>query len=173
MEILDDEGNKSELATLAEDGHTIIGRGGTGMGYVSADGLWCDKSQLQPVDLNGQPITPVGSSFAAPVLLTEPSSADDYLQHTIRSLYSLEGTEPGLLGAQLRSGAIFKFSYSYRGGLEADVAFLLANDAGELFMAVGSATAIDYVGLQQAAGIAADDTEDDAEDGDDMDFNMI
>ncbi len=56
--MLDEHGDKCEMATLAEDGHTIIGRGGTGIGYLSADGLWCDKSELQPVDLSGVPIQP-------------------------------------------------------------------------------------------------------------------
>ncbi len=46
---------------------------------------------------------------------------------------------------KLKGGSIYKFSYSYRGGLEADIAFLLCNDAGDIFMAVGSATAIELL----------------------------
>ena len=41
LEVLDDEGRKCELATLAGDGRTVVARGGTGIGYVSQDGLWC------------------------------------------------------------------------------------------------------------------------------------
>ena len=43
--VLDENGETCEMATLAEDGHTVVGKGGTGMGYLSADGQWCDKSQ--------------------------------------------------------------------------------------------------------------------------------
>lgn len=174
VEMLDEHGDKCEMATLAEDGHTIIGRGGTGLGYLSADGLWCDKSVLQPVDLSGVPIQPVSSSFAAPIELGDPVSADEYLQHSIRGVYIME-TESlsSNLMESLKSGAIYKFPYSYRGGLEADIAFLLCNDAGEVFMAVGSGTAIEFIGLQQVAAIVAEDTEEDESDSDDMDFSMI
>ena len=44
VEVLDEDGNQCELATLADDGRTVVGRGGTGMGYIDADGRWCDKS---------------------------------------------------------------------------------------------------------------------------------
>ncbi len=151
VEILDDSGQRCEMATLAEDGHTIIARGGTGMGYLSADGNWCDKSQLKPVDLSGQAITPVTSSFQAPIDLAEPTTMEDYLEHTIRSVYVMEGSVAPELIEKLKSGAIYKFAYSYRGGIEADVAFLLTNDADELFMAVGSSTELEYVGLQNVA----------------------
>lgn len=174
VEMLDEHGDKCEMATLAEDGHTIIGRGGTGIGYLSADGLWCDKSELQPVDLSGVPIQPVTSSFAAPIELGAPVPADEYLQHSIRGVYAMETEtlESGLIES-LKGGAIYKFSYSYRGGLEADIAFLLCNDAGDVFMAVGSATAIEFIGLQQVAPTVAEESEEDEADGDDMDFSMI
>ena len=174
VEMLDEHGDKCEMATLAEDGHTIIGRGGTGLGYLSADGLWCDKSELRPVDLSGTPIEPVSSSFSAPIELGSPVTADEYLQHSIRGVYAMETEtlDSGLV-ASLKSGEIYKFSYSYRGGLEADIAFLLCNEANEIFMAVGSASSIEFIGLQQVAATVAEETEEDEGDGDDMDFSMI
>ncbi|MCC6510477.1 MAG: hypothetical protein IT423_15355 [Pirellulaceae bacterium] len=174
IEVLDEHGMKCEMATLADDGHTIIGRGGTGIGYLSADGLWCEKSQLRPVDLSGQALEPVPSSFTAPIELGEPVSADEYLEHSIRGIYAMETeTVDHALIAKLRDGAIYKFAYSYRGGLEADVAFLLCNDAGDVFMAVGSSTAIEYIGLQQVAATVEEEVSDDESESDDMDFSMI
>ena len=38
LEILDEQGQTCELATLADDGKTIVGRGGISIGYLSADG---------------------------------------------------------------------------------------------------------------------------------------
>lgn len=173
QEVLDDAGGKCELATLAEDGHTLVGKGGTGMGYLSADGLWCEKAELKPVDLDGQPISPVSSSFSAPIELGEPTTVDDYLSHTIRSIYVMESADGGELADSIKAGAIYKFPYSFRGGLEFDTAFLLANEAGTIFMAVGSPTAIEFIGLQQMAGVVAEETDTADTDDDDMDFSMI
>jgi hypothetical protein len=69
--VLDERDRPCELATLADAGCTVVGRGGTGLGYVSADGNWCGKSQLKPVDLDGRELQPVLSSFAAPIPLSE------------------------------------------------------------------------------------------------------
>jgi hypothetical protein len=172
LEILDEAGEKCEMATLAEDGHTLIGRGGTGIGYLSGEGEWCDKASLQPVDLDGKTIQPVGSSFSAPIYQVEATTTEDYLSHSVRSIYAMSFENDHSIVERVRRGEILKFQYSYRGGLEFDTAFLLANEAGEVFMAVGSPTKIQFVGLQEAAGLA-DDEEDDADDGDDMDFGMI
>jgi len=173
VEILDEHGTKCEVATLADDGHTLIGRGGTGFAYLSSDGQWCDKSQLQPVDLEGNSLVPVPSSFSAPISLTDEqlTTADDYLMHTIRAIYQMDLPDSNLL-LRIQQGAIYKFLYSFRGGLESDTAFLLANDAGSVFMAVGRPASAGFVGLQQVP-IAADEESVDEEDGDDMDFGMI
>jgi hypothetical protein len=173
VEVLDEQGVKCEVAILAEDGHTLIGRGGTGFAYLSADGQWCDKSQLRPVDLAGQTLTPVASSFAAPIHLTEEqrTTADDYLQHTIRSVYQMTVTSDSPLIRSIKGGAMYKFAYSFRGGLEADTAFLLANESGAVFMAVGRPASIGMVGLQQAA--ATNEEVAIEEEDEDMDFGMI
>ncbi len=173
MEVLDDEGQFCELATLADDGRTLVGKGGTGIGYLTADGNWCDKDQLSPVNLEGDKITPVPSSFKAPIVLTSESSIDDYLSHSIRLVYQMDIPEDdnGDLVTKLLGGAIFKFEYSYRGGLEADTGFLMTNEANEIFMLIGDSTSIQPVGLQQAAGAVTE--EPDADEGDLMDFGMI
>ena len=65
LEVLDDRGQRCELATLADDGKTVVGRGGVTYAYLAPDGAWCDKSGLKPVDLEGREIQPVASSFSA------------------------------------------------------------------------------------------------------------
>lgn len=173
LEILDDDGNRCELATLAEDGHTLVGRGGTGIGHWSADGHWCDKSQLTPVNLDGEKIEPIKSSFSAPIDLVEPTTVDDYMEHTIRSVYLMEFDDGNPLVEHLRAGAIFKFDYSFRGGLEPDRGFLLAGEDQNIFLAVGNETKIEFVGLQQAAAVTVMDVETTDEEEDLMDFGMI
>ncbi|MEM7782849.1 MAG: hypothetical protein AAF623_05815 [Planctomycetota bacterium] len=174
LEVLDELGNPCELTTLAEDGKTLIGKGGTGIGYLTADGNWCDKAQLKAVDLEGEPIEPVPSSFSAPILLEQESTVDDYLNHNIRLIYRMEFDDcDSNLIQKLKQGTIFQFPYSYRGGLEADAGFLLMNHADEVFFLVGDRTGVDYKTLQQSAPVAP--PEEDSESNEDslMDFGMI
>jgi hypothetical protein len=163
-----------ELATLADDGCTLIGRGGTGSGYGSATGLWCDKKSLKPIDLEGQEIQPVPSSFDAPIPLSVVEDVDTYLNHNLRSVYlmsSVEESDP--LVDELRKGTIFTFPFSYRGGLEADTGFLLMGQDGNIFFVMGSEAKLQFVGLAQSQGLNEEE-ESPTEDSDDlMDFGMI
>lgn len=176
LEVLDESGESCELTTLADDGKTLIGKGGTGIGHLTADGNWVEKSDLNPVDLEGQPIVPVKSSFSAPILLEKEITLDDYLNHNVRLIYQLElKAENKDLVDKLKAGSIFKFPYSFRGGLEADAGLMLMNDEDEIFFLVGDETNISFKGLQQAAPVASVE-EDDADEGDAgglMDFGMI
>jgi hypothetical protein len=173
-EVLDDQGRVCELATLADDGCTIIGKGGTGFGYRSATGLWCEKKSLKPLDLEGREIHPVPSSFDAPIALSEAVDIETYLNHNLRSVYVLNAAEDaGPLLEELQKGTIFSFPFSYRGGLEADTGFLLTGQDGNIFFAVGSEAKLEFVGLGQTQGLLDEDDQA-TEDGEDlMDFGMI
>jgi hypothetical protein len=172
VEVLDERGQRCELATLADDGKTVVGRGGVTYAYLAPDGAWCDKAALKPVDLEGREIQPVASSFSAPVPLAEKASLEEYLSHNVRSVYLMQSDgSPAELLAELRGGTIFKFPYSFRGGLEADAGFLLAGADGNVFLAVASPTRIEFVGLQEAAGAAEEESGE--EEADLLDFDMI
>jgi len=173
IEVLDEQQNRCELATLADDGRTVVGRGGTGLGYVDADGCWTDKSELTPVDVEGNEIQPVASSFSAPIKLFETATVDEYLSHNIRLVYQLETEDDDIasLMRELERGTIFTFPYSYRGGLEADAGFLLMGEGGIPFLAVGDPTKVEFIGLQQPAAVV--DEDDETDETDLMDFDMI
>jgi hypothetical protein len=174
VQAVDEDGRPCELAVLAGDGHTIIAKGGIATAYISPDGLWRNRADLKPVDPEGQEVVPVRSSFSAPVPVEKEATIDEYLAHSIRSVYLMTGDlEETELGKALRDGRIFTFPFSYRGGLEADTAFLLADESGNVFMALGRPTAIQFVGLDQATGLAPEEeaSEDDTDDG--MDFSMM
>lgn len=172
LEALDAKGRKCELATLAGDGRTVVGRGGAALATLDADGKWCEKYQLKPIDLEGKEITPVASSYAAPIESLQPCPVDEYLQHNVRLVYVLESEgDVTAIAEELKQGTIFKFPYSYRGGLEADAGFLLAGDEGHLFMCVGNPTKVEFIGLAQAA--IAGDEDPETEELDMMDFDMI
>lgn len=176
LEVFDEHKNQCDLATLAEDGKTLVGKGGTGIGHLTADGNWTDKDQLKPVNLEGEEITPVASSFAAPVELKEETTIDDYLNHNIRLIYRLKAEEKSksedALFQKMKAGAILKFPYSYRGGLEADIGFLLMNEADEIFFLVADPTHVEFVGLTQSPAAQMED-DDQADASDLMDFGMI
>ncbi len=172
VEALDDRNRKCQLVTLADDGRTLAGPGGVALGQLAPDGTWRDRSDLTPVDTDGNRIEPVASSYSAPVPLMEKASTEHYLEHCIHNLYLVRTAgAPAELADLLRGGAIFKFPYSYRGGLEADAGFLLAGHDGNLYLAIGNPTRAEYVGLQQAAVPAEEDGAVDVEDM--MDFDMI
>jgi hypothetical protein len=172
MEVVAEDGQRCELATLADDGCTVVGRGGTGIGQLSADGRWCDKATLKPVDLEGHEIIPVPSSFHAPIRLVEKVSVFDYFNHNIRLVYQLIcDSDISELITELKRGTIYSFPYSYRGGLAADAGFLLLGEQDHLFLAVGNPTNLEFLGLQQTVAVAEDEQEE--EDADSMDFDMI
>jgi hypothetical protein len=173
-EVLDESGKRCELATLAGDGHSIIGRGGTGLVYLSPDGLWRKKSTLKPIDIHGQAITPVKSTFDAPVTLDQQATIDDYLSHNIHLTYRLEADqEHAALLDELKKGSIFRFPFSYRGGVEASAGFLLLGADGNLFLCVGAPAALEFVGLKTTAAVVADEAEAQTEEEDLLDFSMV
>jgi len=172
-EALDEKGRKCSTGSLASDGQTLIGSGGTAIANLAHDGTWVEKSQLSPVDGDGKKLAAVPSSFAAPIPLNDTATIDEYLSHSIRSVYQMtcEGDAWGPLQAELKKGTIFSFPYSFRGGLQPDAAFLLLGADGNTFLAIGSPTKIEFVGLQQQMTAEEEDAGDG--EGDEIDFGMI
>lgn len=174
VEALDDKGRKCTLATLAGDGRTLLAPGGGAIALLSPEGHWLERAKLTPVDREGNKITPVQSTFSAPVPLAKKATIEEYFSCNIKAAYLLncDSNDAAPLAAELRSGTIFTFPYSFRGGLEADAGFLLANPEGHVFLAVGQPTKIHFVGLEQAAVLTEEEgVEEGAED--DMDFGML
>lgn len=172
VEALDGKGRKCSLVTLADDGRTLIGAGGSAFAQLSPDGEWLDKATLKPVDVAGKQITPVTSTYSAPVPLTKTATIEEYLSHNIKGVYVLRAEgDLSALAAELKKGTIFTFPYSFRGGLEADVGFLIAAADGQLFLAVGQPTNIHFVGLEQAATLGDEETTEEGED--EVDFSMM
>ena len=174
VETRDRTGLRCAVATLASDGRTLIQSGGTAIGYLSPQGRWLERGDLVPVDARGNRVNAVGSSFDAPIALEMRATPERFLDHTIRLAYAIDALDPvpAALAAELESGAIFKFDFSYRGGLSADPAFMLKGADGTLWMLVGNESNLNFVGLAQAAGLADNDDAADAE-TDELDFEMM
>lgn len=172
----DHEGAEADLHSLLRDGRTLVGYGGTGSGYVNAAGLWVESGERIPVDADGDPLDLIESSFKAEIKLNEIVDETTLLDHPIRLAYHLVADDPPAgLTKELKSGKIFHFDFSYRGGPTADPAFLLADTDGDIWLLIGNAAEIDFRTYKQVAICAAaatDEVEDDSED-DNFDFDML
>ncbi len=174
IETRDSEGNRCSLATLANDGKTLIPTGGTASGYLNPDGEWIERADLVPMNLDGDELPTLPSSFDAPIELNQQADLSTFLNHSIRLSYVLEcedGFDSDLL-EQLQSGAIFKFEFLYRAGVSPDPAFIIADGKRNVWMLVGTPAQIDFTGLDQAAVPTANADADD-DDEDDFDFDML
>jgi hypothetical protein len=172
-EAFDSEGKRCRLATLASDGRTLIDSGGTALASITADGNWADKGSLKPIDTERKEVAPVPSSLKAPIELLDRVAVDDYLAHLITTTYRLHANFPEALLAELKSGVIFAFPFSYRGGLSADRAFLLAGADGTIWMASGKPAQFHFIGLEQVVQPEEQDAGDGEGDDDSMDFGMM
>jgi len=85
----DHENAEAELLSLARDGRTLIPLGGTGSGYVNKSGFWVETGERTPVDVEGDPMELVESSFSAPISLTQKVDEDVLLDHPVRLAYNL------------------------------------------------------------------------------------
>lgn len=174
VETFDVDGNRCGLATLANDGKTLIPHGGTAFAYINKDGLWVERSELQPVNLSGEKLDVLPSSFDQVIELGKTTKVEEFLNHSVRLCYHLEYDSdeiPGEFVESMTDGEIYYFEFLYRDGVSADPAFLMCNSAGELWMLVAEPASVDYVGLDQAAVTFTEESED--EESDEFDFEMM
>lgn len=172
IEAFDDEGKEVSLRVLAADGKTIIDTGGTALATVNEQGTSIPRSRLVAVNSDGEEIEPVPSSFSAPNPLHR-ADVEEYLSHTVKSVYSIDAADEAdldLLHANLSDGGIYKFPFSYRGGLEYDTAFLIENK-GDVFMIVGTPAVLQFLKLGQASVL--DPVEEQEVSEDDLDFDLL
>lgn len=163
-EVVDEDGLKCRSVTLADDGQTIIEE--TSLAYLSEEGRWLQKSDLKRVDMEGNPLEVHRSSFSAPIDLGEVASNDEFLNHTIDTVYELVIDElPMVLQAALDEGQIFTFPFTYSGGTTLKTAFLLQSEEGmTAWMVIGEKSSLEYFGLAQRAVAKGDGEEEELDD---------
>lgn len=178
IEAFDERGKPASLQVLAPDGKTFIGKGGTANAVLTEDGDWIERKELIAVE-DGTPIEPVESSFSR-VNILQPATVEDYLSHIVKLVYLLTPadaddadaeTEAAPLESLFVEDRIYKFPFSYRGGLEYDAAFLMRNDEGT-FMIVGNPADLEYLSLPQA-GTLLEPVEEQPLDDDELDFDLL
>lgn len=170
----DSDGNECVKVDIDSSGSFIIPKGGRALGVLDKDGNWVDKKNLKAVYKDKTPAVTIPSAFDAPITLKEKVTVEDFLDHSIESVYILdpgEGEDGKKLIAQVKkSKKIFTFLFNYRPGYDAFPAFLIESK-GKLFMLVGYLTPFDFIGLEQAAEISVEDEEEEFDE--DLDFGMM
>ena len=167
----DDDGNECALVSTDSSGTIIIPKGGVGLGILSGDGKWIERSDLKIVTADGSDAELITSSYGkvnAPVKASE----EELLDCSITALYHME-TDKGLVDAI--GDDIYKFDYCYRDAYESSPAFLLTSEIDgekELFMFIGKENAFEFIGLSEIS-VAEDNETEDEEDNDDLDFSMF
>ncbi|MFK7854922.1 MAG: hypothetical protein AB8B79_12445 [Granulosicoccus sp.] len=172
------EGQRCTVATLGSDGKTLIPRGGTALGYVNTVGEWISRDELQPVSLKGDPVAEVESSFDAPIVLDAQASATEFLDHSVRLTYrlGLDETAPKSFLKELAKGVIYRFGFSYRGGVGYDPTFILSDADANVWMMVTTVNDVQFVSLEQASICAGEHIADEVGNEDDdgtIDFGML
>ena len=71
LKALDDEGRECRSATMDETGTLIIPKGGMGMGLLSPEREWVERSSLKAVRADGSDAEIIPSSYNAPIDLAE------------------------------------------------------------------------------------------------------
>jgi len=172
IEAFDEKGKPAELLILAPDGKTLIGKGGTALATLDAKGNSISRTELNVVGANGEALERVESSFDKSNELRK-ADVDDYLSMIVKSVYSI-----GAVGEEsishlvdlLSDGRIYRFPFSYRGGVEYDDAFVIGNGK-DAFLVIGKQAVMQFAKLGQAAKL--EPIEEDEISADDLDFDLL
>ena len=171
--VLDTDNQECNTLSLYPDMAMIIPKGGIGLGTISEDGNWVEKSDMMYINEDGTSASLVPSSYDGEIILDKTVTLEEYLSHNITSVYSLQGEEnhPNFVKAIQDNKDIFTFIFNYRADYEGDPAFLIEND-GEVFVLIGKKITFEFIGLDEAGVL--DDEDDTVEDEDDeFDFSMM
>ncbi|MBN2534222.1 MAG: hypothetical protein JXB88_15135 [Spirochaetales bacterium] len=148
----DQNNEECQVYSIDESGTFIIPKGGSSLGMIDNQGKWVDKNELTAVDTNGNPVDIVPSSFSHPIALEQITAIEDFLDHSITSIYSLEGEHPAFADAIKKAKGLYTFIFNWRDDYEGDPAFIIESD-GKLYVLVGKKNEIDFLSLPQTGAI--------------------
>jgi hypothetical protein len=166
---LDDSGNECKLVSMDESGTLIIPRGGIGLGMLSSDSRWVERSELVAVNGDNTPATLMKSSYDITIELGAKVTPEEFLDYSINAFYRLE-VQQELVDA-LKDG-IYTFIYNYREAYEGNRAFLIVSE-DSLYMLIGTQNIFEMLSLEQAGVLEESDEEEPEEEDTEIDFSMF
>lgn len=163
------DGTLCNQAGIDISGKIIIPKGATKIGMVCEDGLWLENEALVAVHADGTPAEQVASSFDITIELADKATIEDLLDLRVSTVYQLSGEDCEELKTLLGND-IYTFPFSYRGGYETSMAFLLSNGTAT-YIICGEKVPFEYIGLDEQ-GVLTECEEVDIEE-DEFDFGMM
>ena len=163
--------NKEEcvLSDLYE-GSTILPRGSIGQVLIDENGNSVSRSELIGFNLQGEKVEKVPSIFSIENNCKK-IEIDDFISSSIKSIYQLVIDEDQIESWKkyFTKDEVYLFEFNYREDYEGDDAFLIFNEDG-FFISVGKSNEFEFLEL---SNVSVEDTDEDIEIEDDLDFSMF
>ena len=163
--------NKEEcvLSDLYE-GSIILPRGSVGQVLIDENGNSVSRSELIGFNLQGEKVEKVPSIFSIENNCKKVE-IDDFISSSIKSIYQLVIDEDQIESWKkyFTKDEVYLFEFNYREDYEGDDAFLISNEVG-FFISVGKSNEFEYLEL---SNVSVEDTDEDIEIEDDLDFSMF
>lgn len=163
--------NKEEcvLSDLFE-GSIILPKGSVGQVLIDEDGNSVSRSELIGFNLQGEKVEKVPSIFSIENNCKKVE-IDEFISCSIKSIYQLVIDEDQIetWKKYFTNNEVYLFEFNYREDYEGDDAFLISNEDG-FFISVGKSNEFEFLEL---SNISVEDTDEDIEIEDDLDFSMF
>ena len=163
--------NKEEcvLSDLYE-GSIILPRGSVGQVLIDENGNSVSRSELVGFNLQGEKVEKVPSIFSIENNCKKVE-LDDFISSSIKSIYHLVIDEDQIESWKkyFTKDEVYLFEFNYREDYEGDDAFLISNEDG-FFISVGKSNEFEFLEL---SNVSVEDTDEDIEIEDDLDFSMF
>jgi hypothetical protein len=171
--ISDSNGELCTVASILDDGQTIIVSGATALKTVNSDNREVSKDTIKTVNLDGTDAVLVPSSYDNDAVLT-PGTLDDLFNLEITTVYQLvwddEAAKLDLI-SYLSTNKVLKFVFNYRADYEgADAVLITAQN--QVFALTGKF--LEFKFLENKQIIITEESESEANvEEDAMDFGML
>ena len=163
--------NKEEcvLSDLYE-GSIILPKGSIGQVLIDEEGKSVSRSELIGFNIQGEKVEKVPSIFSIENRCKRVD-IDKFLSSSIKSIYQLiiDEEQIEMWKKFFLNDEIYLFEFNYREDYEGDDAFLISNEQG-FFIGIGKSNELEFLEL---SNISLEDTDDDIDLEDDLDFSMF
>ena len=163
--------NKEEcvLSDLYE-GSIILPKGSIGQVLIDEEGKSISRSELIGFNIQGEKVEKVPSIFSIENSCKRVD-IDKFLSSSIKSIYQLiiDEEQIEMWKKFFLNDEIYLFEFNYREDYEGDDAFLISNEQG-FFIGIGKSNELEFLEL---SNISLEDTDDDIDLEDDLDFSMF
>lgn len=163
--------NKEEcVLSYLYEGSIILPKGSVGQVLIDENGNSVSRSELIGFNLQGEKVKKVPSIFSIENICKKVE-IDEFISSSIKSIYQLVINEDQIetWKKYFTNNEVYLFEFNYREDYEGDDAFLISNEDG-FFISVGKSNEFEFLEL---SNVSVEDTDEDIEIEDDLDFSMF